>query len=80
MKDIPKDGQGEIHEQVRDNKGNLIGYKDTNSFGITTVRDKTGRAIGWSQKDATMAFGLRGRIAHGDHPDLLFNLAPEDRP
>lgn len=75
-------------EQVRDAKGNLLGYKTSkpNFMGVTQVWDSKGRSLGWS-KDAesgglagTFKFGgskktgpgAAHRKTHGENPDILF--------
>lgn len=78
--------------QVRDAKGNLLGYKadKPNFLGVTQVWGKKGNTLGWS-KDAesgglggTFKFGSgkrtspAKRITHGENPDMLFADQDDD--
>lgn len=71
--------------QVRDEKGNLLGYKTEkpNALGVTQVWGRKGNTLGWSKDNETGGLpgtfragngktGKSGRIAHSDAPDLLF--------
>lgn len=79
------DEKNTLGRQVRDNKGQLIGWvKRDPVTGNSQVWDSKGHTLGWSKPHNASGPGYTlsskdGRIAHTDTPDLLFNRKPTDK-
>lgn len=79
------DGKSNLGKQVRDNKGQLLGYvKRDPVTGGAQVWGANGSTLGWSKPHNDSGPGYtfsskEGRIAHTDTPELLLHRKPENK-
>jgi len=56
-------------EYVRNGKQQILGTKTTDGNGITTARDRSGKILGYSNRNLNLTRDSRGRLVRSNEAD-----------